>query len=115
MVPTCLEAAGLKFSGKLDGQAIHASDKSRAFFWRMGMDSHAARSGDWKLIHNGGRSSRRPTSGVINREKYLKGTRLFNLAEDPGESRDLAKRNPEVTQRLQRLYAEWSAEISTDN
>ena len=112
VVPTCLEAAGLEFSGLLDGQAIHASDESRAFFWRMGKDSHAVRSGDWKLIHNGGRKNRQPTSGVIYREEYLKGTRLFNLAEDPGESRDLSKQNPEITQRLQRLYEEWSEEIA---
>ena len=112
VVPTCLEAAGLKLSGLLDGQAIHASDESRALFWRMGKDSHAVRSGDWKLIHNGGRKDRQPTSGVIYREKYLKGTRLFNLAEDPGESRDLAKTNPEITQRLQRLYEEWSRHVA---
>lgn len=114
VVPTCLEAAGLEISGKLDGQPIHASDESRVFFWRMGKDSHAVRSGDWKLIHNGGKKDRQPTSGVINREKYLKGTRLFNLAEDPGESRDLAKKNPEVTKRLQKLYAEWSEEIAEE-
>ena len=78
----------------------------------MGKDSHAVRSGDWKLIHNGGRKDRQPTSGVIYRAKYLKGTRLFNLAEDPGESRDLAKKNPEITQQLQRLYEEWSEEIA---
>ena len=49
---------------------------------------------------------------MIYREEYLKGTRLFNLAEDPGESRDLSKQNPEITQRLQRLYEEWSEEIA---
>ena len=70
------------------------------------------RSGDWKLIHDGGRSPRKPTSGVVNRNEYLKGTRLFNLADDPGESRDLAKQNPEVTQRLQQLYADWSEEVA---
>ena len=112
LVPTCLEAAGIEFSSNLDGQAIRASDQWRNFFWRMGDDSHAVRSGDWKLIHNGGRNSRQPTSGVINREAYLQGTRLFNLAEDPGESRDLARQNPEITQRLQRLYEAWSEEIA---
>ena len=112
LVPTCLEGAGIEAPGNLDGQAIRASDQWRNFFWRMGDDSHAVRSGDWKLIHNGGRSSRQPTSGVINREAYLQGTRLFNLAEDPGESRDLARQNPEITQRLQRLYEAWSEEIA---
>jgi len=112
VVPTCLEAAGQEISDKLDGQAIHASDESRTFFWRMGKDSHAVRSGDWKLIHNGGRKDRQPTSGVIYREEYLTGTCLFNLAEDPGESRDLSRKYPEITQRLQRLYETWSDEIA---
>jgi arylsulfatase A-like enzyme len=114
IVPTCLKAAGLEIPDELDGQPIAKSEQARNLFWRWN-GSYALRSGDWKLIHNGGKSPRKPTSGVVNRTKYLKGTRLFNLAEDPGESLDLAKQNPEVTQRLQKLYAAWSEEVAEEN
>lgn len=111
VVPTCLDAAGIKLPPDLDGKPIVKSDESRNLFWRIGANSHAVRSGDWKLLHNGGRSNRKPTEGIVNREKLLKGTRLFNLKNDPGESKDLAKERPKVLNRLQELYAKWSAEI----
>ena len=111
IVPTCLDAAGIKIPSGLDGKPIVKSDEARNLFWRYGANSHAVRSGDWKLIHNGGRKDRQPISGVIYREEFLKGTRLFNLAEDPGESKDLAKERPKVLKRLQELYAKWSSEI----
>jgi arylsulfatase A-like enzyme len=114
VVPTCLDAAGIEFPDNLDGRPIAKSKESRNFFWRWN-DSYAVRSGDWKLIRNGGRSPRKPTSGVVNRDEYIKGTRLFNLTEDPGESRDLAKRNPRVTQRLKKLYRDWSNEVAGEN
>ena len=36
---------------------------------------------------------------------------LFNLKNDPGESKDLAKERPEILKRMQDLYGKWSAEI----
>ena len=112
IVPTCLNAAGIELPNGLDGRPIAKSHESRNLFWRWGDDSYAVRSGDWKLIHNGGRSPRKSTSGVQNRTEYLKGSRLFNLRADPGESRDMAKQNPEIVQHLQRLYADWSKEVA---
>ena len=37
---------------------------------------------------------------------------FFNLRQDPGESRDLVKEHPEMTQRLRKLYADWSKEVA---
>jgi len=111
VVPTCLGAAGIEIPEGLDGQSITKSKESRNLFWRWGGDSHAVRSGDWKLLHNGGRSGRKPSSGIVIRTEFLKGTRLFNLRADPSESRDRAKQNPEVTRRLRKLYADWSKEV----
>ena len=113
IVPTCLDAAGIQLPPNLSGKTIAKSKNSRNLFWRLGANSHAVRSGDWKLLHNGGRSNRKPTGGIVNREKLLKGTRLFNLKNDPGESKDLANERPEVMKRLQDLYVEWSAEIAS--
>jgi hypothetical protein len=33
-------------------------------------------------------------------KNFTKGTRLFNLKNDPGESKDLAKERPEVLKRM---------------
>lgn len=114
VVPTCLEAAEIELPATLDGQPIAKSDDTRNLFWRWN-SSYAVRSGNWKLIQDGGGSPRQPTSGVVIRKEYLQGTRLFNLATDPGESRDLSKQNPEITQQLQQFYRDWSDEIATKN
>lgn len=112
VLPTCLEGAGIEIPDGLDGRPIKQSKEARDLFWRYGRDSYAVRSGDWKLIHNGGRSGRKPTSGVVNRSEYLKGTRLFNLRDDPSENRDLAAEYPEVVERIRNLYTSWSEEIA---
>ena len=116
IVPTCLDAAGIRLPADLDGKPIVKSEEPRNLFWRFGeTNSHAVRSGDWKLLHNGGRKNRQPTEGIVNRENLLKGTRLFNLKNDPGESKDLSKDRPKVLKRLQELYAQWSSEIASQS
>jgi hypothetical protein len=47
--------------------------------------------GDWKLLDQGN------------------ATRLFNLADDPGEKVDLSAREPEKLQELEAAYQEWNA------
>ena len=46
---------------------------------------------------------------------FFKGTRLFNLKNDPGESKDLSKDRPKVLKRLQELYLQWSSEIASQS
>ena len=115
VLPTCLKAAGIEVPDSLDGLAIPTGREgfngSRDLFWRWGKDSYAVRSGDWKLLHNGTFSGRKPTAGIINRPRLAKGTRLFNLAKDPGESKDISKQHPEIVTRLQALYQQWSKEV----
>jgi arylsulfatase A-like enzyme len=61
-------------------------------FWRSGGGAKfAVREGDWKLV--GGQNGK---------------TQLFNLAEDIGESNDLAAAQGEVLTRLSRAYDEWN-------
>ena len=118
VLPTCLQEAGIELPQSLDGEPIPKTveeiEQSRALFWRFkgsGLDSYAVRFGDWKLLHRGGRSPRKPTSGIVNRTELLEGTRLFNLREDPAESRDLAAEYPEVIERIQDLYTTWSESV----
>jgi arylsulfatase A-like enzyme len=53
----------------------------------------ALRSGDWKYLDDGEREH------------------LFNLAEDPGEKRDLKDAYPEQLEHLKELYRAWEAQM----
>ena len=114
ILPTCLQAAGIELPEGLDGQAIPKDvtkiADQRDLFWRWG-DSYAVRSGDWKLLHKGGRRGREPCDGIVERTELLQNTCLFNLKEDPSESQDLIDQHPEVVERLQELYRAWSEEV----
>ena len=116
VVPTCLHAAGIELPETLDGRPIPKSETDfcamRNLFWRWGAESYAVRSGDWKLLHKGTFSNRKPTAGIINRKNLSTGTRLFNLREDISESRDMADQHPEIVERLQELYADWSKDVA---
>ncbi len=52
--------------------------------------SQAVRMGDWKGIRTGLRAP----------------VQLYDLADDPGETRDLAKQRPEVVSRIERCMDE---------
>ncbi|TLD72706.1 sulfatase [Phragmitibacter flavus] len=65
----------------------------RPLFWRMGK-RNAMRSGDWKLIRDGGEWE------------------LYDLARDIGELNNLAAREPDRVRQMSRLWEEWSAEQS---
>ena len=114
ILPTCLEAAGIELPEGLDGQSIPKNvtktTGQRDLFWRW-HDSYAVRCGDWKLLHNGGRSDRKPCKGIVNRTRLLQSTCLFNLKDDPSESRNLAKAHPQIVERLQKMYASWSQKV----
>lgn len=62
--------------------------------WRTS-PNYAIRDGDWKLIN----LERADGQGF----RQL----LFNLADDPGETRDLSTAEPDVVARLEAVYATW--------
>ena len=114
ILPTFLQAARIELPEGLDGQPIPKDvtkiADERDLFWRWG-DSYAVRSGDWKLLHKGGRRGREPCDGIVERTELLQNTCLFNLKEDPPESQDLIDQHPRVVERLQELYRAWSEEV----
>ena len=66
---------------------------SRDFYWRMGRPT-AYRSGDWKIVRHGARGR---TEAAFE---------LFNLAQDPNETTDLAASKPDILASLvERLHA----------
>ena len=64
-----------------------------ALFWRYGFQS-AARKGNWKLLDDGTNPSQ-----------------LFDLAEDIGETTDLASARPDIVSDLESDLAVWNAEL----
>ena len=106
--PTLLEATGAAPSGvqPLDGESLLPLLEGKkglgrdAIFWHYPLYHHsspagAVRMGDWKLI-----------------EFFEDGRlELYNLAEDIGETTNLAEQKPRRAKRMQRRLAEWRASV----
>jgi len=104
ILPTALAAAGvhpsrkIHFDGKnmlpaLTGQTETLHD---ALYWSSGgRDAKwAVRRGDWKIVGQKGQRE------------------LFNIAEDIGETTDLAEEHPEILAELQKLHDAWLDEMA---
>ncbi|MGA0038405.1 MAG: sulfatase [Pirellulales bacterium] len=105
--PTLVELAGLVSPQPLDGLSLvpllrdgSARLPQRPLFWHFpcyigkSTPSSAMRQGDFKLIEyfeDGGR------------------VELYNLRDDPSESEDLAKAQPDTTAALARILRNWQA------
>ena len=102
LFPTICHAAGIKLPPKisLDGVDLTPFIKGTVsgsphdtLFWSNGPNC-AVRHRDWKLV------------------KSYDSTWLFNLASDIGESKNLAKSEPEIVELLETLYHEWRSQMS---
>jgi len=88
-----------------DGSA-QSPHEALNFYW--GAALHAVRSGPWKLHFPHGYRSLGPAGGgsggkpnaYVNRQTKQA---LYNLADDPGETRDVSTEHPEVVSRLTKL------------
>jgi arylsulfatase A-like enzyme len=99
ILPTALAAAGVSRpeNEPLDGRNLlplllgDVQSVHDALFWSEGGSSGewAVRSGNWKVL------------------AHKKQRELFDLAADPGETKDLAAQSPEVVKQLENLYDEW--------
>lgn len=92
--PTVLAAAGASPRARMDGVDLlpHLTEPKESpirptHYWRVGSQA-AFREGDWKIYRGRGDNT----------------WQLYHLAEDPGEARDLADKEPE---RLAKLVAAW--------
>jgi arylsulfatase A-like enzyme len=99
ILPTVLAAAGIPapVEKPLDGMDLlpilqgSESAPSRDLFWSSGRQSRAwaVRSGDWKLVGDNGT------------------TFLFNLADDPSETKDLTVSSPQKVEKLRGKHQDW--------
>ncbi|QDU74500.1 Arylsulfatase precursor [Bremerella volcania] len=86
----------LKQTGKSNREAL---------FYYRGYDLMAVRVGPWKMHLKTQTGYGQPKAEVHNPPL------LYQLEEDPGESRDLAKDNPEVIQKIQKLIEQHQKEM----
>jgi arylsulfatase A-like enzyme len=101
ILPTALEAAGvpLPTDRPLDGRSLlplltgKTTRHIETFYWSEGGEAggFAVRSGDWKLVQ----------------QRAQPKVELFNLAQDPAETTDLASAQPAKVAELTKLYDTW--------
>lgn len=98
ILPTFVKAAGGNVPSDVDGISLlptllgeQAAGEAQAeheyLYWEIGRWT-AIRKGDWRAVRRGGEDA---------------DWELYNLADDPSESQDLAKRNPAQLRELVRL------------
>jgi arylsulfatase A-like enzyme len=118
--PTLLAAAGVTVDPrwKLDGVDLfpYLSGRESApphgtLYWRMGQQM-ALRQGDWKLVRYDRHAD--PGQGVSQKTgpAQVVGPKLYNLAQDIGESHDLAAQYPEKLAELQAVWQKWNAQLA---
>ena len=99
IVPSALAASGAPAveADQLDGVNLlpyltgqTAGEPHKALCWRYG-SQRAVRQGDWKLLRIGNR------------------THLYQLADDLGETKDLAATEPARVKELEAVYDAWNA------
>ncbi len=108
ILPTALAAAGVevKPEWKLDGVNLlpfvtgEKTDKPHeVLYWRFGAQM-AIRKGDWKLV--------RYDPNVDGKKGGINPARLYNLADDIGETNDLSAKEPARVKELQAAWNEWN-------
>ncbi len=110
--PTALAAAGVeirpewKFDGVnllpfITGQATGVPHET--LYWRLG-EQNAIRHGDWKLVQYDLNVESTPTKGVSQKK-------LYQLAKDVGETRDLAADYPDKVKELETIWQKWNSEL----
>lgn len=108
---TALAAAGVeaKPEWKLDGVNLlpHLLGETtgplhEALFWRFGQQM-AVRSGQWKLVRYDSNADTQ-----LGGSQPVTNARLYDLANDVHEDRDLAATMPEKVQELQSKWDEWN-------
>jgi arylsulfatase A-like enzyme len=99
--------------------APHRQRPSPTLFAAPGSDRHHVRTATHPMPEGGGSASRQPWLSCLIGDRYklirdhLAGSvRLFDLAADPGESRDLSHDRPGLTSQLCQALETWDAEVS---
>ena len=116
VLPTALAAAGVEIrpAWKLDGVDLlpYLTGKASgtphdALYWRLG-GMMAIRKGDWKLLKTRDGPLRDTDPAVLS---DLSTAELYNLANDIGETNNLAATHPEKVKELSEAWWRWNSEL----
>ncbi|MGH7943884.1 MAG: sulfatase family protein [Opitutaceae bacterium] len=117
VLPTVARLAGAKLPAnrKLDGVDVWpvlagtagATPPRTEFFYFRGFTLDAVRSGPWKL-------HLALADALPGKKKGPSQPQLFNLADDIGETKNVAAANPEVVRRLQALAETMRGDLGVD-
>ncbi len=123
IAPTVYEAAGAPYGKERNGAAVTPLagvslmpairgagplPGDRFLFWER-QGNEAVRRGDWKLVR--GYSEGKADGDVDGLGARTGRWELFNLAEDPGETRDLAGEHPEMVAEMRSAWEGWAREV----
>jgi arylsulfatase A-like enzyme len=116
VLPTALSAAGISVkTGEFDGVNLMpfltgaaTGEPHDALYWRLG-GMMAIRRGDWKLVKTRDGPLVDVDPSVL---RDLSSAGLYNLAEDIGETRDLAAERRDKATELGDLWQQWNRELS---
>jgi arylsulfatase A-like enzyme len=111
-LPTLAALSGVDLpQHKIDGRSVvevlrsaDAPSPHAELHWMMN-NQWAVHQGDWKLLGNPADTSKKAALTAEDR------TFLANLADDPGEMKNVAKANPQIVERLTALHAAWATEV----
>ncbi len=93
-----LQPIGKSLMPLIDGKADRVHGDDEIFGWEL-TNNRGVRKGDWKIID-------------IADKRFPTGTwQLFNLVDDPGETNDLAQKNPK---KLQEMIAAWDSYVKAN-
>lgn len=110
LLPTVLAATGVASPEGLDGTNLlpwlagEAPAPTRTLFWEMDAQT-ALRDGPWKLVLEG---------RLVEAESPPCPIHLSRLDLDPGETRNLADDEPELTRQLQQRALTWRAGLEEE-
>ena len=122
--PTVVELAGGKALPDRDGKSLvsiinkqaNASGHDHLCF-TDGKKTWSIRQGDWKLIESPGwnhtnyKLNENNMAEPTDNYKYPSGIQLFNLADDIGETKNLAEAQPERVKAMRKLYQDWRSQM----
>lgn len=110
LYPTFLQVGGAGIPADLDGQSMvglighPSSERERTMFWYYPLD---------KPHSLGGRSSAAVRRNEFKLIQFLDTSQaeLYDLREDPGESKDLSRSNTAKTEELRKLLRDWISQF----
>jgi arylsulfatase A-like enzyme len=124
--PTLLELISAEPPANLDGKSLvpwlkgkEDGDVHDHLCWSSGRGANVVRRGSWKLItskgwvHSNYQLDEKGIAKPAPDYNYPSGTVLFNLAEDIGETTDVAGKHPEIVKELTSLYEKWRPQMKT--